>query len=44
VDGALTALRFALLKQGHDLHCFHATEDKQVNRDAVVATLARHET
>jgi len=44
LGGALTALRFTLLKQGHDLHRFHATEDKQVNRDAVVATLARHET
>lgn len=44
LGGALTALRFALLKQGHDLHRFHATEDKQVNRDAVVAALARHET
>ena len=39
----LTALRFALLKRGHDLHRFHATEDKQVNRDAVVDALARHE-
>jgi hypothetical protein len=38
----LTALRFALLKRGHDLHRFHATEDKQVNRDAVVDALARH--
>ncbi len=38
----LTALRFALLKQGHDLHRFHATEDKQANRDAVVRILARH--
>ena len=38
----LTALRFALLKQGHDLHRFHATNDRQVNRDAVVNALARH--
>ena len=26
----ITALRFALLKRGHDLHRFHATEDKQL--------------
>jgi hypothetical protein len=38
---ALTTLRFGLLKQGHNLTHFHASEDKQVNRDAVVATLAR---
>jgi len=38
----LNRLRFSLLKQGHDLHRFHATEDKQVNRDAVVSALARH--
>jgi len=37
---ALIALRFALLKKGHDLHRFHATEDKQLNRDAVVTALA----
>lgn len=40
--GDLNRLRFSLLKQGHDLHRFHATEDKQVNRDAVVSALARH--
>ncbi|MGH7567789.1 MAG: hypothetical protein ACREL9_02290, partial [Gemmatimonadales bacterium] len=40
--GALSALRFSLLKQGHDLHRFHATADKQVNRNAVVAALAQH--
>lgn len=38
----LNRLRFSLLKQGHDLHRFHATEDRQVNRDAVVNALARH--
>lgn len=38
----LTNLRFSLLKERHDLHRFHATEDKQVNRDAVVNALARH--
>jgi hypothetical protein len=37
----LTGLRFALLKQGHDVHRFHATEDRQVNRDAVVNALGR---
>lgn len=37
----LTGLRFALLKQGHDVHRFHAAEDRQVNRDAVVNALAR---
>jgi hypothetical protein len=40
--GDLTALRFALLKQGHDLHRFHATADKQINRDTVVTAMARH--
>jgi hypothetical protein len=39
----LTALRFALVKQGHNLSRFHASEDKQVNRNAVVGTLARYE-
>jgi Protein of unknown function (DUF3800) len=39
----LLALRFALLKQGHDLHRFHATTDKQVNRDAVVRVLSTHD-
>jgi hypothetical protein len=34
------ALRFALLKQGHDLHRFLATTDKQLNRDAVVRVLS----
>lgn len=40
---ALTSLRFALLKQGHNVPSFHATEDKQVNRDAVVRLLASHD-
>lgn len=35
-------LRYSLLKQGHDLHSFHATEDRQPNRDAVVAKLLAH--
>ncbi len=30
------------MKQGHDLHRFHAAEDKQINRDAVVQVLAQH--
>ncbi|MBI3049557.1 MAG: hypothetical protein HYY76_14725 [Acidobacteria bacterium] len=40
----LTSLRFSLLKAGHDLPMFHATRDKQVNRNAVVAALTRHDT
>ncbi|MGE0273769.1 MAG: DUF3800 domain-containing protein [Vicinamibacterales bacterium] len=35
----LTDLRYSLLKQGHDIHSFHATEDRQANRDEVVARL-----
>ena len=42
LSSALTTLRFALLKQGHDVHRFHATDDKQVNRNAVVKILAGH--
>ena len=38
---ALTALRFGLLKQGHDLHRFHATADRQINRNSVVNILAQ---
>lgn len=38
----LTALRFSLLKQGHNLQRFHTSEDRQVNRDAVVDVLTRH--
>ncbi len=38
----LTRLRFSLLKQGHNLPAFHATTDRQVNRDAVVQVLADH--
>ena len=40
---ALTTLRFSLLKQGHDLFRFHATEDKQANRDAVVHAMMGHD-
>ena len=40
---ALTDLRYSLLKQGHNLDSFHATEDKQANRDAVVTSLTAHE-
>jgi hypothetical protein len=32
----LQALRYRLLKQGHDVACFHATEDRQEIRDAVL--------
>jgi hypothetical protein len=35
----LTALRFALTKQGHDLPSFHACEDDQAHRDAVVRSM-----
>lgn len=35
----LTALRFMLLKQGVDLHQFHAAEDRQAVRNRVVATM-----
>jgi len=38
----LTALRFALLKTGHNVPAFHAAEDKQANRDEVVKALAEH--
>jgi hypothetical protein len=40
---SLLSLRLDLLKQGHDLPCFHATSDKQENRNAVTQTLARFE-
>jgi Protein of unknown function (DUF3800) len=36
---ALTDLRFALVKKGIDIDSFHAAEDKQATRDAVVNTL-----
>jgi hypothetical protein len=39
----LTALRFSLLKAGHDIKAFHATEDKQANRNEVVKALAEHD-
>lgn len=39
----LTALRFSLLKQGRDIQAFHAAEDKQAHRDAVVSLLAGHD-
>lgn len=38
----LTHLRFALLKQGHDIPAFHCCRDRQVNRDAVVKSLLAH--
>lgn len=37
-------LRITLLKQGHDLPKFHATEDKQENRNAVTKLLASQNT
>jgi uncharacterized protein DUF3800 len=36
---ALTSLRFSLIAQGTNLESFHAAEDKQAVRNAVVATL-----
>lgn len=42
LDESGTRLRFSLLKQGHNLPAFHATTDRQVNRDAVVRALAAH--
>ncbi len=35
----LTRLRFGLLKAGHDIPSFHATEDKQAHRDLVMGKL-----
>ncbi len=40
----LTNLRFSLIKNGHDVQAFHATYDKQANRNAVVAILGNHTT
>ena len=42
VSRDLARLRFDLLKQGYDLPSFHATEDKQANRNAVVDVLLKH--
>lgn len=39
---AISTLRFALLKAGHNLPTFHAAVDRQTNRNAVVATLVQH--
>lgn len=39
---ALTQLRFGLLKAGHDLPAFHAVNDRQANRNAVVSTMLGH--
>lgn len=39
---SLTALRFSLLKRGHDLARFHAADDKQENRDAVINEIVKH--
>jgi hypothetical protein len=38
----LSNLRFGIVKAGTPLECFHATEDRQVVRDQVVATMMRH--
>jgi hypothetical protein len=37
---ALTDLRYSLLREGQDLERFHACEDKQAHRDAVVKVIA----
>lgn len=39
---ALTALRFSLTKQGYDLPSFHACDDEQAHRDAVVQLMNNH--
>jgi hypothetical protein len=38
----LTALRFGLVKGGENLPTFHATTDKQIHRDKVVAAMTAH--
>ena len=38
----LARLRFDLLKKGYDIPSFHATDDKQTNRNAVVNLLLSH--
>jgi hypothetical protein len=40
--GGLTGVRFRLLNDGYDLDSFHAAEDKQVVRNAVVEEMLRH--
>ena len=37
---SVTNLRFSLLKQGHNLSCFHAAPDQQRNRDAMVSVIS----
>lgn len=41
LDAALTELRFDLLEQGHDIECFHASEDLQLIRDAVFGVIQK---
>lgn len=41
--GHLTTLRFSLLKAGHNVPMFHATKDRQANRNAVVKVLSGHD-
>ena len=40
---AITSLRFSLLKAGHNIPGFHATQDRQQNRDAFVERLSHDE-
>jgi len=37
----LSDLRYDLLAQGHEIECFHATEDRQIVRDQVFGVLER---
>jgi hypothetical protein len=39
---ALTALRFQMVRDGVNIDCFHAAEDRQATRDAVVGTALAH--
>jgi hypothetical protein len=39
-EAALTKVRYALLEEGHEIECFHATEDRQVVRDRVFSTIS----
>ncbi|MFQ5914112.1 MAG: DUF3800 domain-containing protein [Nitrospinota bacterium] len=39
----LNHIRFSLLKDGHNIEAFHAAEDKQQNRNAVISALTRQD-
>jgi uncharacterized protein DUF3800 len=38
-EAVLTKLRYELLEEGHEIECFHATDDRQIVRDRVFAVL-----